>query len=131
MNIFILDDTRTIDGALNDSGYGTVARLKESGIDPIICLARPFRSLSAGPADCGFDTPIDIITSNPKFDLWILDNDLGIDPNGVVIEGYTFLRIMVDSHPDLVPDVVVSCSANQSRRADIIAFHRNWMKSRE
>jgi hypothetical protein len=122
--VFILDDYRNIQKAFDDAGIK-----RES--DDLICLARPFRSMGVPGANCNFDTPIDIITSNIKFDIWILDNDLGTDTCDNPVEGYRFLVMMIDKYPDLVADTVVSCSANMARRIGINEYHAGWMKYKD
>lgn len=116
MNIFILDDSRTLKMALVDS-----RRMGVSTMDRVMPEAT--YSMARNPEDA-----INVIRASPKFDVWILDNDLGII-NGFKEEGYEFLKRCINEFGDKVPDVVYSCSANPERREQIETLHTNWLKN--
>lgn len=109
--VFLLDDIRDEIAAYNSAGI-PVSSIK----DDSIIIARTF------------DSGIDIITSNDKFDLWILDHDLGcFDSHGNEQSGYDFLRHFVYNCPEKVPDLLTSCSANPIGRERINSLFLNWI----
>lgn len=112
MKIFILDDARSISQAL---------RFYNRKPEDCITLCRPFRWNGEEIVSDLTDAE-DTICANPRFDLWVLDNDLG-----GTLEGYAFLKDMAERYPDKIPQNLVSVSANPARRADITAYHRNWL----
>lgn len=124
MRIFILDDIRSIYMALREGGvrsaesYRRINPPQESEEErrtaDVICLAR------------NMDDATDIIRSNPPFDLWVLDNDLGPGE-----EGFTFLGEMIEDMPHKLPTQLVSCSANPVRREAIVALFQNYKKFKE
>jgi len=114
MNIFVLDDVRMIRQALIEAG---IVDWKSKTLPAAhYALAR---SISVG---------LDVIQSSPVFDVWILDNDLGI-VDGKLEEGYEFLKFCINHFGDKVPETVWSCSANPVRRQAIHALHANWLKA--
>lgn len=116
--IFILDDLRSISMAVEAAGF-------ERQATDFFTLVRPFRH-DGLEIVADFHDAEETIRENPRFDVWILDNDLA--PG---LEGFTFLRDMIDNVPFLVPEVVLSCSANPIRRAKIVSYHSDWLRSRQ
>ena len=106
MRVFILDDVRSISAALLQAGYG-VDNMPEG----TYAVARTLLDAR------------DLIAMSLRFDLWVLDNDLG----EAGMDGYAFLKLMVSTYPGKVPDMVWSCSSNPPARASIEAFFSNWI----
>jgi hypothetical protein len=65
--------------------------------------------------------------STQPFDLWIFDHDLGSD----WINGYQFLKKMIDEQPGKLPTYVLSCSANREGKENIEALWRNYQRMKE
>lgn len=121
MRIFIYDDKRTIRQAMTAVNLAPGTTIKQS-----YTLVRPTRvSMGLGEYQETHDDAIDCIRESDPFDLWVLDNDLGEG-----LEGYHFLRQMIERYPDKVPLDVLSCSANPARAAAIVSYHQNWLKCR-
>jgi hypothetical protein len=115
--VFILDDARSIQQACRDARWAPNATFGE------VTLIRPFR-WNGEVIEYTLEDAMDIIRNNSRYDFWILDNDLG--PG---LEGFTFLKEMCELQPDKIPEYVLSCSANPSRREAIEAYHQNWWKA--
>lgn len=116
MRIFILDDKRCFDEAVrqafqSDERAAEFAARVESHT---LC-----RNITEGNT---------AVWSLPVFDVWILDNDLGYNAFGKLEEGFAFLKFWVE-YPELVPPVVLSCSANPARRRDIDELFKNWHRN--
>ena len=118
LQIFILDDLRTIKLACKDANF-------KMGEGQQYSLVRPFH-FDGMKVLCDLDDARAMIINNPPFDVWILDNDLG--PG---VEGYDFLKGMIAELPDKIPSIVKSCSANYSRKVAIEALHNDWMNFRK
>lgn len=81
-----------------------------------------YYSLARNPLD-----GLNIIAESAPFDIWILDNDLGVNAAGETQEGYEFLKHMMNYYPDKIPALLTSCSSNFARRENIISLHANWI----
>ena len=111
--IFIYDDVRTSKEALKRV---KIARTKIDVANPVgdvIHLVRPFRH-DGEKIVADHQNAVEAIEGNPHFDIWILDNDLAEG-----LEGFDFLKLMLEKHPMSAPDKVLSCSANTSRKEKI------------
>ena len=108
MRIFILDDLRSIEEAIANSS----SQVQLDGTETIM-LARTYAF--------GLQT----VRDNSAFDLWILDNDLGIE-GGKTMEGHSFMRQCMEEFPDKVP-TVISCSANPIQRTRIVNDYQTWV----
>jgi hypothetical protein len=114
-HILIIDDARTVEQAC------TRANIK-LGKSMVCTLVRPFRWRN-GLIEQTLDDARELIRINPRYDVWVLDNDLG--PG---LDGYLFLREMCTALPNKIPDQVLSCSANPVRRAAIVDYFRAWYR---
>jgi hypothetical protein len=106
--IFILDDTRTVQAAIEGSGGGVLS-------DNNLTF-----SLARNPSDA-----YEIVMASEPFNTWILDNDLG--PG---LEGMDFLKQFIngtDEQRAKMPRFLISCSSNPARRADIEAYFNNFV----
>lgn len=119
--ILIVDDKRSIKAACEEASFVPKP-------DDVLLLCRPFQVIGLAQVVASLIPPLDVITSNRRFDMWILDNDYGLDAYTRPVEGYTLLKQVMDEHPDLIPDVVLSCSGNYSRRRDIVEHHAGFIK---
>lgn len=109
--VFLLDDIRDEVAAYHGAGI-SISAIK----DDSITMARTF------------EEGVNVILDNDKFDLWILDHDLGcFDSNGSEQSGYDFLRYFVYTYPDKVPGSLLSCSANPIGRERINSLFQNWI----
>ncbi len=84
-------------------------------------LVRPFRhdgdAIVADHANA-----LDVIASNQRFSVWVLDNDLA--PG---LEGLDFLKVVAREHPEKLPDQLFSCSSNFDRRRQIESYFADWI----
>lgn len=112
MRVFLLDDIRDEVAAYNGAGL----TLKQLAKDQVT-IARTF------------DDGVKIINDNEKFDLWILDHDLGsYAPDSTEQNGYDFLMYNIYSAADKIPEFLVSCSSNPPGRERILQLFSNWNK---
>lgn len=116
LKLFILDDARSIAAAVRDAGLS----LKDIPVQVSLC--RPFR-WSDDKVVQDFQDATELVKTS-KFDLWILDNDLG---NG--LEGIDFLKLAISEFPEFLPKSLRSCSGNRPRREDIEALFTNFQKA--
>lgn len=104
MRIFILDDLKGVEEAFFKAGVKY-----EEGHD--IVVARTFDEGCVTVDHC------------PRFDLWILDNDLGEEK-----EGYDFLKQYTHENPEKVPGVVLTCSYNTPASKNIEMLFQSFSR---
>ena len=126
MRIFVYDDLRTLSMALQRLGidFGYMEEMGEVDQNQYT-LVRPFRH-NGFSVVADHDNATDTIRRNPPFDVWVLDNDLS---EGV--EGFQFLKDMLEHVPEKAPGRVVSCSANFDRARQIESYFSDWKKVQE
>lgn len=100
--VLIVDDLRNIDTALISSNLSI-----ESPHTHDFALVR------------NLDDANHLVSRNYVYDVWILDNDLGINKYGDKEEGYQFLKDWIREVPYKVPHIVKCCSANPVARENI------------
>lgn len=122
--IFVLDDIRNIYMALKEANYIAAEQYRRLNppTSPEEERRTPVRISLARNIEDGYD----IVMANPVFDLWVLDNDLGLGE-----EGFKFLEEFIKDQPNKLPKFVLSCSANPMRREAIIALFENYCSFEE
>lgn len=120
--IFIYDDVRNIKFALRQVGVTLSEVDFDNPESDIVHLVRPFRHNGMYVVS-DHDNAQEVIVTNPRFDIWILDNDLAEG-----LEGFDFLKTMLADFPLKAPDKVLSCSANSSRKIAIESYFRDWLR---
>lgn len=116
--VFILDDVRNIKFALKDANllgsYSFMPKVPE-GLH--FSLAR------------NVEDAMNIINSSKPFDIWVLDNDLGINKDGQKEEVVKdFLPYVLEKFPDKAPKQLFCCSGNWVARPKIVGYWENWVK---
>lgn len=122
MNIFVLDDMRNIKSALGAVGLSSLIT-----DDNIICLCRPSKTSFEGKdfdskICCSLEPALDIIANNRKFDIWIIDSDLGLNEFGHQVYGYDFLLKVNQGYPDKLPRQLYCCSSNLEQKTAILSL---------
>lgn len=108
--VFILDDIRDEMAAYHNASLSISNMVSDE-----IMLVRTF------------DEGIKAITERERFDLWILDHDLGCyAPNSSEQNGYDFLMHGIYITPEKIPTLLVSCSSNPVGKERILALFNNW-----
>lgn len=118
MRIFILDDSRSIEQAID----AVSPNFPKPDLVNDLVLARPFR-WDGEKIIQSLDDAFELIANQPPMDIWILDNDLGSG-----LEGYDFLKQMCEQNPCQVASLILSCSANPAAKKNIETYGRNWNK---
>ena len=123
MRIFVYDDLRTLSTAVQRLGIDfQYMRAMGEADQHQYTLVRPFRH-DGFKIVADHDNAIDMIDRNLVFDVWVLDNDLS---DG--LEGFQFLKDMLEKFPEKAPSRVVSCSANFDRARQIESYFRDWKR---
>lgn len=114
MRIFVYDDVRNV---------SCIKRMFVAQCrDAQITLVRPFRH-NGDVIIADHMNALDVLENNPPFNMWILDNDLAEG-----LEGFQFLKEILETHPHLAPETVLSCSANGERRKSIESYFADWKR---
>lgn len=113
--VLILDDLRSISEALKEARIHPYSLPRETQFSSIA------RNITEGNR---------LVDENLVYDLWILDNDLGINKAGEKEEGYEFLKHWINTEPDKVPRQIVCCSGNPVARKNIESLASNFQKHR-
>lgn len=113
--VFILDDIRNELGAYHNAGI-PMANL----VNDVVTLVQ------------NFEEGLKVIATEPVFDLWVLDHDLGCyAPDSTEQNGYDFLMYSMYTTPEKIPLTLVSCSSNTVGKERIVELYKNWQKFRE
>jgi len=110
MRVFILDDLRSCQQALSEARINLAPLPSGHTLD----IARRY------------DQAMGIIQQEERFDIWILDHDLG-----EARSGYDFLKEAILLMPEKVADYVASCSSNPSGRRNINEYFKFFQKHRK